>query len=80
MKNKAIVAMAQKHGISVPQLYVKYVLQLDAIALPKTSNLEHMKADLNLDFNISNEDIESLKTLDCKDYGEFSYFPVFSGK
>lgn len=80
LKNKTIVAMAQKHGVSVPQLCIKYVLNLGTVALPKTSNPKHMQDNANLSFEISNEDMETLKALDFKDYGEYSYFPVFSGK
>ena len=80
LKNEIIVAMAQKYGVSVPQLCIRYVLNLGTVALPKTSNTEHMQNNANLDFEISNEDMEVLKALNFKDYGEYSYFPVFSGK
>lgn len=80
LKNEAIVAMAQKYGVSAPQLCIKYVLNLGTIALPKTDNVEHMQNNANLNFEISDEDMEILKTLNFKDYGEYSFFPVFSGK
>ena len=80
LKNETIVAMAQKYGVSVPQLCVKYVLNLGTVALPKTANAEHMQNNANLDFEISNEDMETLKSLNFKNYGEYSFFPVFSGK
>lgn len=80
LKNETIVAMAQKYGVSVPQLCIKYVLNLGTVALPKTSSTEHMQNNTRLDFEISNEDMKTLKTLNFKDYGEYSFFPVFSGK
>lgn len=80
LKNKTIVAMAQKYGVSVPQLCIKYTLNLGIVTLPKTSNPKHMQDNANLDFTISNEDMKILEALDFKDYGEYSYFPVFSGK
>lgn len=80
LKNETIVAMAQKYGVSVPQLCIKYVLNLGTVALPKTANVEHMQNNASLDFEISDEDMETLKTLNFKDYGEYSFFPVFSGK
>lgn len=80
LKNETIVAMAQKYGVSVPQLCIKYVLNLGTVALPKTSNPTHMQDNAKLSFEISSEDMETLKSLDFKDYGEYSYFPVFSGK
>ncbi|MBA2212589.1 aldo/keto reductase [Sellimonas intestinalis] len=80
LKNETIVTMAQKYGVSVPQLCIKYVLNLGTVALPKTANTEHMQNNANLSFEISDEDMEILKSVDFKDYGEHSYFPVFSGK
>lgn len=80
LKNETIVAMAQKYEVSVPQLCIKYVLNLGTAALPKTANAEHMQNNASLDFEISDEDMETLKMLNFKDYGEYSFFPVFSGK
>lgn len=80
LKNETIVAMAQKYEVSVPQLCIKYVLNLGTIALPKTANAEHMQNNASLDFEISDEDMEALKVLNFKDYGKYSFFPVFSGK
>lgn len=80
LKNETIVAMAQKYEVSVPQLCIKYVLNLGTVALPKTANAEHMQNNASLDFEISDEDMETLKMLNFKDYGEYSFFPVFSGK
>ena len=40
-----------------------------------------MKSNANLDFTISDEDMETLKYTDhIKNYGEHSGFPVFGGK
>lgn len=80
LKNQTIVDMAKKYGVSVSQLCIKYVLNLGLIALPKTANEEHMKNNADLAFEIPSEDMEILKALDYKNYGEYSQFPVFSGK
>lgn len=81
LKNKAIADMAAKYGVSVAQLCVRYTIELGMVALPKTSNPEHMKSNADIDFTISAEDMETLKHFEkIKDYGEYSFFPVFSGK
>lgn len=80
LKNETIVAIAEKYGVSAAQLCIKYVLSLGMVALPKTANTEHMKSNSDLDFEISSEDMDILKALEFKDYGEYSCFPVFSGK
>lgn len=78
--NPAIKAIADKYGVSIPQLCIKYDLQLDMVVLPKTANPEHMRVNADLGFTISDEDMETLKTVQPIDYGEASYFPVYGGK
>ena len=81
LNNEVIKDMAKKYNASVAALCIRYVIQLGTVALPKTANVEHMKDNASVDFNISEEDMEVLKNIEAiKDYGEFSYFPVFSGK
>ena len=41
------------------------------IVLPKTANLEHMKSNADVDFGISDEDMEILEKVErIKNYGE----------
>lgn len=81
LKNKSIADIAEKYSVSPAQLCVRYVLELGMIALPKTANPEHMRANADVDFSISAKDMETLKAFEkIKDYGEYSFFPVFSGK
>lgn len=77
-KNKQIVAMAEKYGVSVPQLCIRYDLQLGLLPLPKTSKRDHMKNNADVDFDISEHDMETLNNLDTiEDYGEACVFPVY---
>lgn len=81
MKIPAIAEMAKKYGVSVPQLCIRYDIQLGMIVLPKTANPAHMKSNAEVDFEISNEDMEILKRVETiRDYGAHSFFPVFGGK
>lgn len=81
LKNENIKAMAEKYGVSVPQLCIRYDLQLGMVVLPKTANPEHMKANAEVDFTISDEDMSTLMNMEkIRDYGEYSRFPVFGGK
>ncbi len=81
LKNRLISELAAKYVVSAARLCVKYVLQLGMVALPKATSEEHIRDDANLDFTISSEDMNILKNAETiKDYGEFTYFPVFSGK
>ncbi len=77
-KNSQLVQMAKKYGVSVPQLCIRYTLQLDLLPIPKTANPEHMKNNADVDFEISNEDMTALKGMEkIKDYGDASKFPVY---
>lgn len=81
LKNAKIKEMADKYNVSIAQLCIKYDLQLGMVVLPKTSNPNHMKSNADLDFTISDEDMETLKNIEhIKDYGKHSNFPVFGGK
>lgn len=80
LNSEKIVSMAKKYGVSVPQLCIRYDLNLGTIALPKTANPNHMKENADVDFEISDEDMKTLKELKLNEYGKYSVFPVFSGK
>lgn len=75
-----IAEIAEKYGVTVPQLCIRYDLQLGMVVLPKTANPEHMKSNADLDFTISDADMEILKSVSPLDYGSASVFPVFGGK
>ncbi len=77
-KNSQIYQMAEKYGVSVPQLCIRYTLQLGLLPLPKTANPDHMKNNADVDFEISKEDMSILKNMEkIEDYGEASMFPVY---
>lgn len=79
LDNEEIKAMADKYDVSVPQLCIRYCLQLDLLPLPKTANPDHMQNNADVDFEISAEDMNALKNATpIKDYGDASVFPVYA--
>lgn len=81
LKNGVIVETAKKYGVTPARLCICYTLQLGMVSLPKTGNPQHMKDNAAVDFVISDADMETLKHVEkIKDYGEYTFFPVFSGK
>lgn len=63
------------NGVKIPQL------GLGTISLPKTGNPDHMKVNADVNFVISDEDMEILKNFKKIDnYGKSSIFPVYGGK
>ena len=81
LKNSVITKMAAKYGVSAAQLCIRYGLQLETIALPKTANPEHMKNNADVDFVITDTDFQTLLQMEeLRDYVAYNIFPVFSGK
>jgi diketogulonate reductase-like aldo/keto reductase len=80
LDDPTVGAMAQRYGVSVPQLCIRYCLQLGLLPLPKTSNPDHMRTNAAVDFEIVGADMDQLKKAErFKDYGDASVFPVFGG-
>ena len=80
MNDETIKQMAAKYNVSVPQLCIRYDWQLNVVVLPKTANLDHMKSNADIDFEISAEDMKTLAKIDQMNYGDASAYPVFGGK
>lgn len=78
LKNEEVVKMAERYGVSVPQLSIRYCLELGLLPLPKTSKPKNMQNNAEVDFSINQQDMELLKNISpIENYGEFSHFPVF---
>lgn len=57
---KELVEFAEKYDVSIAQLCVKYALQHNIIPLVKSVTKERIKANLNLNFTITSEDMEKI--------------------
>jgi len=79
-KNPVVAAVADRYLVTVPQLCIRYTLQLGAVSLPKTANPDHMRDNAKVDFVISDSDMDVLRSTQFQDYGDHSRFPVYSGK
>ena len=81
LNNPDLAALAGRYGVSIPQLCIRYCLQLGLLPLPKTANPEHLRSNAAVDFVISDADMETLTNARAiGDYGEASMFPVFGKK
>ena len=79
LKNDKLVEMAGKYGVTVPQLCIRYTLQLGLLPLPKTANPAHMKNNVDVNFEISVADMEALINIEpIEHYGDASVFPVYA--
>ena len=80
LKNKQVADLAAAYQVTIPQLGIRYDLQLEMLPIPKTANPKHMKTNAEVDFVISDEDMEFLINIEpIKDYGQASKFPVYAG-
>ena len=50
LDNEQVASMAERYGVSVAQLAIRYVIQLGTVALPKTANPDHMRSNAQVDF------------------------------
>lgn len=78
LDHPTIKEIAEKYEVSSAQLSLRYVLQLDMVALPKSTNKDHMRDNTALDFTISDEDMRTLNELPLiENYGDDHDMPVF---
>ncbi|WP_405353961.1 aldo/keto reductase [Ruminococcus sp.] len=76
-----IESIAKRYNVTVPQLCIRYTLQLGTISLPKAANPAHMESNAQVNFEISADDMETLKHFKhIESYGESGVFPVYGGK
>ncbi len=64
LKSEEIAGIAKKYGKSVAQLSIRYVLQKGALPLPKSTHPEYIRQNLDVDFEISHEDMKYLYGLE----------------
>jgi diketogulonate reductase-like aldo/keto reductase len=55
--------IAARYEVSTPQLCIRYLLQKDAVVLPKATKTPHIQQNAELDFEISAEDMDVLDAM-----------------
>ena len=63
LSSPQIGAMAEKYGVSAAQICIRFVLQLGLVALPKTVHEAYMKQNTEVDFVLSEDDMQTLLSL-----------------
>ena len=65
--NEVLVSIGKKYNKSVAQVVLRWLTQRGIVVIPKSVRKERMEENFNsLDFEISTEDLEAIKTLDTK--------------
>ena len=52
--------MAERYAVTVPQLCIRYTIQLDTVSLPKTANPDHMRSNAQVDYSGTGGRLSSL--------------------
>ena len=60
LRHPVVAAIAAKYQVSVPQLSIRYDYQLGLIPLPRSTNPVHITENKDIDFVISDADMERL--------------------
>lgn len=67
LSDETVNRLAKKYKVTVPQLAIKYDLQLGTQPLPKTTNALHMEENCKMNFEISRDDMQILESLGTVD-------------
>lgn len=63
LNNREVGDLAQKYGVSLPQLCIRYALEKGTLPLPKSTHEAYILENAQVDFTISSEDIAYLDGL-----------------
>ena len=63
-KDELLNKLAEKYGKSVAQICLAFALQMDVVPLPKSSSVERMKQNMDIDFELEEEDFEKIVNMD----------------
>ena len=76
-KDELLNKLAEKYGKSVAQICLAFALQMDVVPLPKSSSVERMKQNMDIDFELEEEDFE--KIVNMEEMGWSGLDPDFIG-
>jgi diketogulonate reductase-like aldo/keto reductase len=72
--NELLHSIAGKYNKSIAQVILRWLIQRGVVVIPKSVRKERMKENLSIfDFEISGEDMESIKTLDTNSSSFFDH-------
>lgn len=63
-KDELLNKLAEKYGKSVAQICLAFAIQMDVVPLPKSSSVERMKQNMDIDFELEKEDFEKIVNME----------------
>jgi diketogulonate reductase-like aldo/keto reductase len=72
--NPVIKAIGDKHGKSVAQVILRFLIQSDVVVIPKSTHRERMAQNFDVfDFSLDEEDMKTIASLDTQESAFFSH-------
>ena len=72
--NELLLSIGKKYNKSIAQVILRWFIQRDVVAIPKSVRKERMEENFNIfDFELSTEDMEVIKTLDTNTTSFFDH-------
>lgn len=73
-QNEVLISIAKKYNKSVAQVILRWLTQREIVAIPKSVHKERITENFNIfDFELNQEDMETITTLDTKESVFFSH-------
>lgn len=73
--NETLVAIGNKHGKSVAQVALRFLIQRGVVVIPKSTHKERMIENFNVfDFALDDKDMQAIAALDKKESLFFSHY------
>lgn len=67
-QNELLLSIGKKYSKTIAQVVLRWLTQRDIVVIPKSVHKERMEENFNsLDFELSDEDMEAIKTLDTNE-------------
>lgn len=72
--NNILKLIGEKYGKTIAQVVLRWMVQRDVVVIPKSIKKERMAENFNIfDFELANEDMEAIKTLDTAQSAFFDH-------
>jgi len=64
IKEKLVLDMAREHGVTAAQVVLRWGVQRGCAVIPKSENIGRIKENLALDFTLTEDDMDRMKSLE----------------